>query len=114
MDSVPCEDTVQSPCIEWAKTSQNLSINVDVYLSSLLSAEEVDFKTDVRNAFLQWNNIAARNPHLQETTSTSNEEIWTTTAGIDSVWFLNNPGKAGHADITNAQTSPFRIQSARI
>lgn len=79
---IPCEDTDASPCIEWRKTSSNLSINVDVYLSYLLSQEEVDLKTDIRNTFPKWNEIAARNPHLQETTSTANEEVWVTTEAM--------------------------------
>lgn len=82
---IPCEDTVASPCIEWRKTGSNLSINVDVYLSNLLSQEEIDLKVDVRNTFPKWNEIDARNPHLQETSSSSNEEVWVSTEAMD--WF---------------------------
>jgi predicted Zn-dependent protease len=78
-DPQPCLDTVDDPCIEWPKTANNLSVTVDVYMSYLLSQEEVDFKPIVGNSMSKWNQIAARNPYLQETTSTSNEEVWVTT-----------------------------------
>lgn len=105
--AVQCINSPQYPCIEWP-TIGGLSVNVDVYLSYLLSQEEVDLKTDVRNAFPQWNGIAARNPHLQETTSTSNEEIWVSTAGAERYYPYN------YADtvIQWNPTSPYRITSA--
>ncbi len=63
-------------CSEWP-TNGGLSVNVDVYLHSSLDADnEVSLKTDLRNAFPQWNGIAARNPHLQETASTANDEVY--------------------------------------
>ena len=65
-DVTDCLNTDSSPCIEWAKTAGNLSINVDVYLSYLLTSyPNIDLKPDVRNTFTKWNAIAARNPHLQ-------------------------------------------------
>ena len=71
-----CQNTATYPCIEWP-TSGGLSVNVDVYLDSTLTlVTAVTLKTDMRNGFPQWNNIAARNPHLQETTSTANDEMF--------------------------------------
>jgi hypothetical protein len=68
-DYTGCLNTSTSTCIEWAKTAQNLSINVDVYLASSLSAgSDLNLKTDVRNTLPKWDEVAARNPHLQETT----------------------------------------------
>ena len=109
-DVTDCLDTNASPCIEWAKTGGNLSINVDVYLSYMLTDwPNIDLKPDVRNTFAKWNAVAARNPHLQETTSTSNEEIWVTIANLD-----NNPLIAGYTEITYAGSAPYHIQSARV
>ena len=51
--------------------------------------------------------MAARNPHLQETTSTSNEEIWVARANLD-----NDPSIAGFANLSNIGAAPnYRIQS---
>ncbi|HVL53079.1 MAG TPA: hypothetical protein VM344_02350 [Vitreimonas sp.] len=101
--AIPCTTF----CVEWPKTSSNLSINVDVYLSSLLGQQEVDLRTDVRNTFPQWNGVAARNPHLQETTSTDNEEVWVTTdtfaynvyAGTSHTFWTSNPDKIKAAQV---------------
>lgn len=106
-DMQPCQNIPTSPCIKWPKTANNLSINVDVYLAAALSAEEVDLKVDVRNAFPQWNGIAARNPHLQETTSTSNEEIWVGVRGADFFGI----GTYGSADIDYDPSAPWLINS---
>lgn len=108
-------DTPQYPCIEWPKTSQNLSINVDVYLSYTLGQQEVDLRTDVRNAFGQWNGVAARNPHLQETISTSNEEVWVTVTTV-----RNDAGDPfayntyATTSWTYQATTPYHIQSSRV
>ncbi len=77
-----CLGTDASPCIQWSKTAQNLSMNVDVYLSTKLSSEEVDLKTDARNSFLEYNPIAARNPHLQEIGVSRSAEIVISTQDI--------------------------------
>lgn len=82
-DYVGCQNSNASPCIEWPKTAQNLSINVDVYLASSLGGANIDLRPDIRAVFPKWNEIDARNPHLQETTSTSNEEVWVALAMID-------------------------------
>lgn len=71
-----CTDTGGGPCIRWAKTASNLSINVDVYLHSSLTSEEINLKTIALDSMGKYNAIAARNPHLQQTTSTSNDEIY--------------------------------------
>lgn len=107
-DYTGCLNTSTSPCIEWPKTAQNLSINVDVYLAASLSAgSDLNLKTDVRNTFPKWNEVAARNPHLQETTSTSNEEIWVARANLE-----NDPSIAGFANLSNIGSAPnYRIQS---
>ena len=70
-----CDGSATYRCIEWPTTSGGLSVNVEVYLDASLTAiTTVNLKTDTRNTFSQWNNIAARNPHLLETTSTSSDE----------------------------------------
>lgn len=72
-----CTDVVPWECIEWPTTSQGLSVTVEVYLSDsldLITSEPI--KTDFRNAWPQWNNIAARNPHYQETTSLTSDEVY--------------------------------------
>lgn len=79
-----CQDTDTSPCVEWPKTAQNLSINVDVYLSSTLGSANIDLRPDILAVFPKYNNIAARNPHLQQTTSTTNEELWVARTNIES------------------------------
>lgn len=73
---VTCTDTVQWPCVEWAKTASSLSITVQVYLENSLSLSGIDLRTDVRNSFSEWNAIAARNPHLQETSTTTSDEVY--------------------------------------
>ena len=94
--------------LEFQRSAQNSSINVDVYLASSLSAgSDLNLKTDVRNTLPKWNEVAARNPHLQETTSTSNEEIWVARANLD-----NDPSIAGFANLSNIGAAPnYRIQS---
>jgi hypothetical protein len=70
-----CADTDVSPCIEWPKTAGNLSITVDVYLSDLLEDQEVNLKTDVRNSFDEYNPLPARNPYLQERSTSGGSEV---------------------------------------
>lgn len=79
-----CQNTNTSPCVEWPKTAQNLSINVDAYLSATLGSANIDLRPDILAVFPKYNDIAARNPHLQQTTSTANEELWVTRVNIDS------------------------------
>lgn len=69
------------PCIEWPKTASNLSVTVQVYLASNLN-RNIDLRTDVRNSFPEWNGVAARNPHLQETTSTASDEVYVEADGL--------------------------------
>lgn len=98
-----CDGSANYRCIEWPTTGGGLSVNVDVYLhSSLTGVTAVNLKTDVRNTFSQWNSIAARNPHLQETTSTSNDELL---VRLDSL-ALSTYAVTG---VSYQQTSPYRI-----
>ena len=81
-----CTDVVPWECIEWPTTSGGLSVTVEVYLASsldLITAEPI--KTDLRNAWPQWNNIAARNPHYQETSSTASDEVDVSAIFFDGV-----------------------------
>jgi len=87
-----CADTDTSPCVEWPKTAQNLSVTVDVYLSSTLANAAFDLRPNIQAIFPKYNEIAARNPHLQQTTSTSNEEVWVALDNID-----NDPSIFGRA-----------------
>lgn len=77
-----CQNTDSSPCVEWPKTAQNLSIIVDVYLSSTLGGANIDLRPDILAVFPKYNDIAARNPYLQQTTSTTNEEVWVARTSI--------------------------------
>lgn len=102
-----CTDTSSWPCIEWAKTGSNLSITAEVYLNSSLTLGVIDLHTDVRNSFPEWNNIAARNPHLQETTSTTSDEVYAWAgvmpdgiyAGTTDSYQGSQPYHITHADI---------------
>jgi hypothetical protein len=85
-----------------------MSISVDVYLSYLLSQQEVDLKADVRNAFPKWNEVAARNPYLQETNSTSNEEIWVTVANF------GDPDAYAGTYIDKDGWAPYHINAATV
>lgn len=89
-----CADTNTSPCVEWPKTAQNLSVNVDVYLSSTLANATLDLRPNIQAVFPKYNDIAARNPHLQQTTSTSDEEVWVALANIE-----NDPSIFGVANV---------------
>lgn len=102
-----CLNTQASPCVEWPKTANNLSVTVDEYLSYLLDAEEVNLKVDVRDSFAQYNPIAARNPHLQETASTTNEEVWVTTALMDY-------NKYARTTVSYQSAAPYHILSALV
>jgi hypothetical protein len=104
---VSCTDTSTWPCIEWAKTSSNLSITVDVYLHSSLLQNNIDIRTDLRNSFSEYNNIAARNPFLRETTSTSSDEIYAW-AGVMS------EGVYAGTSISVQQSQPYHITHADI
>lgn len=76
-----CE-TEPTPCIRWSKTASNLSINVDVYLHSSLSSQEINLKDIALDSMGKYNAIAARNPHLQTTTSTANDEIYVSAVSL--------------------------------
>jgi len=89
-----CTGSGTSPCYHWAKTAGNLSINVDVYLEVSLVGQEVDLRQEALNTMTSYNGIAARNPHLQQTTSTSSEEIYVSAAN------LNNPRALGGTSFT--------------
>ncbi len=47
-----------------------------MYLNSTLVNEEIDLTDPVLDTMTTYNGIAARNPHLQRTMSSSNEEIY--------------------------------------
>jgi hypothetical protein len=88
-------------CIEWPTTSGGLSVNVDVFLYSSLGLANVDLRSDVRRTFSYWNGIAARNPHLQETTSLSASEVdvWLGTTQYPDAWAettISPPPGNGH------------------
>jgi hypothetical protein len=89
-----CTGSGNSPCIRWDKTPGNLSINVDVYLNNNLSSEEEDLKAVALGAMAQYNAVAARNPHLQQTTSTQNEEMYV------QAFNLTNPRAYGSTNYT--------------
>jgi hypothetical protein len=74
-----CANTSTSPCVEWAKTSGNLSVTVYMLLGHFLHDEEVDMFTDAYNAQFTYNDIAARNPHLVQTTDSSIDDFTVTT-----------------------------------
>ena len=105
-----CLNTDSSPCIQWSKTAQNLSMTVHVYLSDKLSLEEVDLKTDVRNSFLEYNPIAARNPHLQEISTSGSSEMIVTTgdAPFDAFGCVLAATVDEHDD-----AAPYRISSVK-
>jgi len=76
---VSCTDVDPYYCIEWPTTPGGLSVYVDVYLDASLDLiTQVPFKSDIRASMTEWNIVAARNPYLRETTSTSNMEafVW--------------------------------------
>jgi hypothetical protein len=74
LDPTNCNDQPGFRCIEWPKTANNLSVTLPVQLQAALNVN-IDLRTDVRNAFLEWNPIAARNPHLQEYQSGDTIEV---------------------------------------
>ena len=100
-----CLNTAAAPCIRWKKTASNLSIHVDVYLGSGLDLGYINLKTDARNAMADWTALPARNPFLDETTSTSGDEITVSTGNL---------GVTTYAQTTVAydSTSPWRINHA--
>lgn len=103
-----CTEVAPYYCIEWPKTANNLSVNVDVYLhSSLTAITTVNLKTDARNAWPRWNGIAARNPHLQETTSTASDEAHVYLGSLPNnvyatttvTYLRTSPNNITHADM---------------
>lgn len=80
-------------CIEWPTTPGGLSVNVDVYLYASLGQANIDLRTDVRRTYNYWNDIPARNPHLQETTSLSASEVdvWRGTTIYPDSWAETTP-----------------------
>ncbi len=84
-----CTGSGVSPCIRWAKTADNLSITVDVYLDSNLTSQEVNLKTIANFVISSYNGISARNPHLATTTSLQNEDMYVQAVN------LSNPLKYG-------------------
>lgn len=78
-----CDNTIQSPCIRWRKTSSNLSITVHVYLNPSIEDEEINLKGDVRDSIDAYNAIPARNPHMQDTTTFGYHEMVADTYDFD-------------------------------
>lgn len=111
---ISCTDVNPYYCTEWPTTSGGLSVTVEVFLSStldLITSEPI--KTDFRNAWPQWNNIAARNPHLQETTSTTSDEIFVGAKFFDPA--LGEPTWAyAYTDNVESSTNPRRIIHSEI
>lgn len=79
-----CHNSGGGPCEHWAKTASNLSITVDVHLTLPLADEEVDLRQIGLNAMNAYNVIPARNPLLQQTTSSTLEEVWVSASNFGS------------------------------
>ena len=104
-----CFNTQSSPCVEWPKTGSNLSVTVYMLLGHFLHDEEVDMFTDAYNAQFTYNDIAARNPHLVQTTDSSIDDYTVTT--------VNDPVllpyyALGVTTITFQSASPYHITHA--
>lgn len=113
--SEPRNCTNVSPwyCIRWPKTSANLSVDVYVFLSSSLDRiYGVDMFGDVRKTFTRWNDVPARNPHLEETYSTGADDVFVR-AGSPSACGLPDPRVLAIARTYTSQ-SVNRISSADI
>jgi hypothetical protein len=80
-------------CMEWPTTSGGLSVNVDEYLYSSLALANIPLGPDVLATFPQWNNIAARNPYLRQTTNLSAAEVqvWLGTTIDPASWAETTP-----------------------
>ncbi len=102
-----CLDTAASPCAEWTKTSGNLSTTVYTLLGHFLSDEEVDLHTDAYNAIFTYNDIAARNPLLVQTTDSTIDELTITTT--DQVYY-----QYGYTTNTIQASAPFHITKSVI
>lgn len=74
-----CANTSASPCTEWPKTSSNLSVTLYLLNGHFLADEEVNLFTDSYNAQFVYNDIAARNPHLEQTTNSAIDDVTVTT-----------------------------------
>ena len=98
-----CLGTSSSPCIRWNKTASNLSINVNVYLSNTLPDQEIDLKVDARRSITTYNGIAARNPHLQEVTTSGASDF------LVKAINLGDPFLYGGTTVSYQPTAPFRI-----
>lgn len=87
--------------------ASNLSITVDVHITNALAPEEVDLQATSLGAMAQFNAIAARNPHTQQTTSSTTEEMWVSAANF------NNPrgyGRTGYDFGANNRIVYSRIE----
>ena len=76
-DPRSCTNVSPWYCIRWPKTSSNLSTTQYVFLSSSLDRiYGVNMFADVRRTFERWNDVPARNPHLEEIYSTTLDDIY--------------------------------------
>jgi hypothetical protein len=79
-----CTGSPESPCIRWRKTSENLSVTIDLFLDSSLTNQEVNLATDVRNAKDAFNSLPARNPYIVVTADSSLDEITAKAVDLDN------------------------------
>lgn len=102
---VSCTDVNPYYCIEWPKTSNNLSITVEVYFASSVDlTTSVPLRTYLRNGMAEFNVMPARNPYLKEITSTATDDtyVWTSTTAL---------GRCTYAGVahTVSSSNPRRI-----
>lgn len=75
-DPGTCNNTADYPCTRWRKTSDNLSIDLYVYLDPSLSRENINLVDDMIDSVIPaWNGIAARNPHMIACTYSCGEHM---------------------------------------
>lgn len=64
---VSCDGSASYPCIRWPKTTQNLSIHVDVYPDPDFDIfSEVDMFSILTGSRQEWNGAPARNPFYDQ------------------------------------------------
>lgn len=106
-DPVSCDNSAEYRCIRWPKTSNNLSINVDVYPHPSLDSEtSVNFDSILEGSVSEWNGAPARNPHYQ--LGGSGAPVW---VGYGPIL----PETVYGVTLTYYQaTSPYRIVGADV
>ncbi len=71
-----CNGQPPNVCVRWPKTANNLSITVWVYLDPSLANANLNLKPDLRDAMERWNDQPARNPFLEETSTSPFSDVW--------------------------------------